>query len=61
MSENYHHQKVDITIPKHSDLYRRIEAQAARDGVAVEMVVNMLMMVGTYELMEKRMDIMEGK
>lgn len=61
MSEEYHHQSVHITIPKHSNLYQRIEAKAAADGVSVEFVVNMLMMVGTYELMEKRMDIMEGK
>lgn len=64
MSDKYHHQSVEITIPKDSELYRRIKAQAAKDGVTVEAVIKLLttmMMQGTYDLMTKRMDILEKK
>lgn len=61
MSGEYHHQNVEITIAKKSPLYRRIQAQAKKDGVTVEAVVNMLTMVGIQELMMKRMDILEKK
>lgn len=61
MSEDYHHQKIDIVIPKRSALYRRIKARAKADGVPVEAVVDMLMSVGANQLMRDRLDIMEGK
>ena len=61
MSEDYHHQKIDIVIPKRSVLYRRITARAKADGVPVEAVVDMLMSVGSNQLMKDRLDIMDGK
>lgn len=61
MSEEYHHQKIDIVIPKRSQLYRRIVARAKADGVTVDAVVDMLMSVGANQLMRDRLDIMEGK
>ena len=59
MSKEYHHQKIDVVIPKHSPLYRRVSAKAKEDGVSVDFVVDMLMSVGTYEMMMKRMDLLE--
>ena len=38
MSGDYHHQKIDIVIPKKSALYRRIAARAKADGVPVDAV-----------------------
>ena len=61
MSEDYHHQKIDIVIPKRSQLYKRITARAKADGVTVGAVVDMLMSVGANQLMMDRLDIMEGK
>ena len=46
----YHHQQVDISIAKDTDLYRRIEAKAAADGVTVERLVSTLVMLGSYRL-----------
>ena len=61
MSEEYHHQKIDIVIPKRSPLYRRIVARSKADGVPVEAVVDMLMSVGANQLMRDRLDVVEGK
>ena len=61
MSGDYHHQTVDIVIPKRSALYRRITARAKADGVPVEAVVDMLMSVGANQLMRDRLDELEGK
>ena len=61
MSGDYHHQKIDIVIPKKSALYRRITARAKADGVPVEAVVDMLMSVGANQLMRDRLDVLEGK
>ena len=61
MSDEYHHQQIDIVIPKKSVLYRRIKARAKADGVPVEAVVDMLMSVGANQLMKDRLDMLEGK
>lgn len=49
---DYHRQRVEILIDRESELYRRIAAVAARDGVTVESVVDMLVTVGINELLE---------
>ena len=60
MSGEYHHQTVDIVIPKRSQLYRRIAARAKADGVPIEAVVDMLLSVGATQLMRERLDILDG-
>ena len=49
---NYHRQRVEILVDRDTDLYRRLTRVAARDGVTVESVVDMLVTVGTTELLE---------
>lgn len=61
MIGEYHHQKIDIVIPKDSPLYSRIASRAEAEGVSVEAVVDMLISVGASQLMKDRLDIMEGK
>ena len=52
----YHRQNVELLIPKDSSLYRKISARAARDGVSVESVVEMLMLLGSHRELEKLID-----
>ena len=58
---NYHRQRVEILIDRDSSLYRRIAAVAARDSVTVESVVDMLVTVGTNEIIGKRLSVLEKK
>lgn len=48
----WHRQRVEILIDQDTNLYRRIAAVAARDGVTVESVVDMMVTVGMTELLE---------
>lgn len=48
----WHRQRVEILIDRDSNVYRRIAAVAARDGVTVESVVDMMVTVGMAELLE---------
>lgn len=56
---SYHRQRVEILIDKDSGLYERIAERAARDGVTVESVVEMLMLLGSHLELEKKLDMME--
>ena len=58
---SYHSQKIEILIDKDSASWKRIEARAARDGVSVEAVVNMLFATGTREFVERQLDRWDGK
>lgn len=58
MSE-YHRQNVELLIPKDSDLYRKISARAVRDGVSVESVVEMLMLLGAHVELEQKLEMMD--
>ena len=57
----YHRQRVEILIERESELYRRIARVAARDGVSVESVVDMLITVGTNEIIGKRLSVLEKR
>ena len=57
----YHRQRVEILIEQESELYRRIARVAARDGVTVESVVDMLVTVGSHEIIGKRLSVLEKK
>ena len=57
----WHRQRVEILIERESELYRRIARVAARDGVTVESVVDMLVTVGTNEIIGKRLSVLEKK
>ena len=57
----YHRQRVEILIERESELYRRIARVAARDGVSVESVVDMLVTVGTNEIIGKRLSVLEKR
>ena len=59
MNKGYHRQNVEILIDKDSELYKKLEIRAAADGVTVESVVDMLLTLGSYGLLEKRLDAME--
>ena len=61
MMEKYHRQRVEILIERESALYRRIARVAARDGVTVESVVDMLVTVGAHEIIGKRLSVLEKK
>lgn len=58
---NYHRQRVEILVDRDTDLYRRLTRIAARDGVTVESVVDMLVTVGSTEIIEKRLSLLERK
>ncbi len=53
----YHSQKVDIVINKESAAWKRIEERAARDGVPVEAVVNVLFATRTGEFITRQLDL----
>lgn len=54
---DYHSQKVDIVINKDSESWKRIEARAARDGVPVEFVVNVLFATRIGEFVTRQLDL----
>lgn len=56
---NYHRQSVEILIDRDSELYGKLEDRARRDGVTVESVVDMLLTLGSYGILERRLDAME--
>lgn len=58
---SYHRQKVEILLDRESALYRRIAAKAASEGVAIEVMVEMLMNLGAARGLEKQLDRMEGR
>ena len=57
----WHRQRVEILIDQDTNLYRRIAAVAARDDVTVESVVDMLITVGSNEIIGKRLSVLEKK
>lgn len=63
----YHTQKVDIVINKDSESWKRIEERAARDGVPVEYIVNVLFATRIGEFVTRQLDLwdlvdqMDGK
>lgn len=56
---NYHRQKIEILIDKDSDLYAKLEERAARDGVTVASVVDMLLTLGSHGMLERRLEQMD--
>lgn len=58
---DYHRQRVEILIDRESELYRRIAAVAARDGVSVESVVDMLVTAGIWGDLERKLPLLEKK
>lgn len=57
----WHRQRVEILINQDTNLYRRIEKVAERDGVAVENVIDMMVMVGLDNLLEQRLPELENR
>lgn len=53
---NYHSQKVEILINKDSDLYKRIADRAVKDGVNVEDVINMALLLRVDMAINTRLD-----
>lgn len=56
---SYHRQKVEILLDRNSPVYRRIAAKAASEGVAVEVMVEMLLNLGVARGLEKQLDRLE--
>ena len=59
--EKWHEQRVSVLLRKSDDLYKRIEAYAERNSCTVENVVDTLIIVGLYGLLEKRLSILESR
>lgn len=53
--------EVSVVLDSESDLFRRIEAVAQRDGVSVEMVLGTLLGVGTNHTVADRLHLLEKK
>lgn len=53
---NYHRQNVEILINKDCELYRRICDRAKKDGVTVEDVVNMALLLRADKAIGLRLD-----
>lgn len=61
---DYHRQTVEILINRDSALYKRIEDRAAKDGVNVEDVINMALLLRADMAISTRLDeldLLEGK
>lgn len=61
---DYYKQRVEIMINKDSDEYRRMAARAARDGVKMENIVDVLFTMGLRKFLRDgldRWDEMDGK
>ena len=64
MDMNYHRQTVEVLINKDSALYKRIADRAAKDGVSVEDVINMALLLRADMAIDTRLDeldLMEGR
>ena len=55
----YHEQSVRILIDKESELYEKLVARAEKDGKTVAEVVDVLLTLGSYGILERRLDAME--
>lgn len=53
--------EVSVVLDSESDLFRRIEVVAQRDGVSVEMVLSTLLGVGTNHTVADRLHLLEKK
>lgn len=58
MSE-YHRQRVDLLIRVDSEIYRRVAARAAKDGVSVENVIAAMIGLGGAKALEAALDYRE--
>lgn len=56
---DYYIQNVRIPMDKDTELYKRVEAKAAKDGVPVENVIETLAVLGIAGHMEKNLESME--
>lgn len=56
---SYHKQKVTISINKEDELYHRLEAYAKRNNCTIDVVVDTLLMVGSYWLLDERLTLLE--
>lgn len=53
--------EVSVVLDSESDLFRRIQKVADRDGVTVEMVLSTLLGVGTNHTVADRLHLLEKK
>jgi len=53
--------EVSVVLDSESDLFRRIQKVADRDGVTVEMVLSTLLGVGTNHTVADRISLLEKK
>lgn len=59
MKEEYHIQTVKIGLKRSSDLYKRIERYAEREGATVEAVVDTLISLGSHRAMRQVLERLE--
>ena len=55
----YHEQSVRILIDKESELYEKLVARAEKDGKTVADVVDMLLTLGSYHELDRKLDMMD--
>lgn len=54
-------QKIEVTIPRESELFRRIEKYAEQNYLQIEDVVNMITQLGMGALMEHNLRMLETR
>lgn len=57
--EEYHIQTVKVGLKKDSDLFRRIEKYAQKEGASVAAVVDTLISLGSHRAMRQVLDRLE--
>lgn len=57
---NYHRQTVEVLINKDSDTYRRLVARAEKDGVSVEDVINMALLLRADVAIARKLDELDA-